>query len=112
MPNSILTHWNHGLSRARGRQWLALGVFLLAFTSYLVPLIRRGELSLPPAAGGDEPDYDAIALQLVKGNGFAVDWDDADYRALYAQVAIDNIAAKPQASAGAPISGNGSQYAA
>src|SRR5260370_7981218 len=96
MQNSIITRWNGKLSQPTARRWLALTVFLAAFTSYVVPMIRRGELNLPPAPGGDEPDYDAIAVQLTKGRGFAVDWDDDEYRRLYERAAVDGKAATPQ----------------
>jgi hypothetical protein len=120
MQNSIITHWNGKLSRPTTRRWLAIAVFLAALASYLVPIIRRGELSLPPAPGGDEPDYDAIAVQLAKGRGFAVDWDDEDYRRLYERAEIGGKAAKPHAGdlpagsgdpRGTPIGDDDSQYA-
>src|SRR5258708_18526369 len=106
MQNSIITRWNGKLSRPTARRWLALVVFLAAFASYLVPIIRRGELNRPPAPGGDEPDYDAIAVQLTKGNGFAVDWDDQDYRRLYERATIADKAAKPQAGDGTAGAGD------
>src|SRR6516165_6393224 len=106
MQNSTLTHWNSELSRAAGRRWLAVALFVVAFASYLVPMIRRGELNQPPAPGGDEPDYDAIALQLARGNGFSVDWDDDEYRALYARAASGQV----QVSVDVPSHESGSRY--
>jgi 4-amino-4-deoxy-L-arabinose transferase-like glycosyltransferase len=62
---------------------VSLLIFATAAAFYLMPLVIRGELNRPPEPG-DGPDYEAIAFQLVRGNGFSVDWDEAEYRAAYA----------------------------
>ena len=61
---------------------LAICVALAAVSVFVLPQAIRGNLNaLPPP--GDGPDYDAIAYQLNKGNGFSVNWRDPDYRASY-----------------------------
>src|SRR5262249_22714086 len=62
----------------------AVLVALIAFLTYILPTVLHGELNAPPEIG-DAHDYDAIGLQLSKGNGFSVNWDDPDYRAPYLQ---------------------------
>ncbi|NQU12113.1 glycosyltransferase family 39 protein, partial [bacterium] len=63
--------------------WILAAVVLVsAFLVYLVPLGKTGRLEGPPRSG-DGPDYDALAVQLSKGNGFAVDLNDPDYQRPY-----------------------------
>lgn len=61
----------------------ALCVFAAALAAYVAPPALRGELGAPPESG-DGPQYDTIALQLAKGNGFSINWDDPDFKAPYA----------------------------
>src|SRR5262249_19457037 len=60
----------------------AVFVFLLSLLAYALPTALHGNLNAPPEIG-DAHDYDAIGLQLSKGNGFSFNWDDPDYRAPY-----------------------------
>lgn len=59
-----------------------LGVFLAAFLLFIVPAARTADLNAAPEPG-DGPDYDNMAMQLSKGNGFSFDWEDPDFRAPY-----------------------------
>jgi hypothetical protein len=58
------------------------GIFLLFTASYLAPLVHRGELNSPPPLG-DSPDYDNLALGLIRGRGFSLDFGDPEFRAPY-----------------------------
>jgi hypothetical protein len=65
------------------------GVFLvLAFIAFLAFYVARmlswEEVRQPPAPG-DAPDYDNMALQIVRGHGFAHDDTDQEWRKPYAE---------------------------
>ena len=71
-----------------------LFVFFAAFSASTLPAALLGKLNAPPELsasrlgqdlGSDSYNYDAVGLQLSKGNGFSVNWDDPDYRAPYLQ---------------------------
>jgi 4-amino-4-deoxy-L-arabinose transferase-like glycosyltransferase len=78
------TDYNRKISSPTITVVCALLIFLVAFLTYMVPAALHGKLNAPPEIG-DAHDYDAIGLQLSKGNGFSVNWDDPDYRAPYLQ---------------------------
>lgn len=59
-----------------------LCVFLATLLMFVVPAVRKTDLTAPPEPG-DGPDYDNIAVQLSKGNGFSFNWEDPDFRAPY-----------------------------
>lgn len=66
----------------RNENSLVLAIMTLTFLAYLIPQLLVGDINRPPVRG-DGPDYDAIALQLSKGNGFSVHWTDPDYLSPY-----------------------------
>jgi 4-amino-4-deoxy-L-arabinose transferase-like glycosyltransferase len=78
------TDYNRKISSPTITRVCALLVFLVAFLTYMLPAVLHGELNAPPEIG-DAHDYDAIGLQLSKGNGFSFSWDDPDFRAPYLQ---------------------------
>jgi hypothetical protein len=57
---------------------IALGGFIFSNLVFLFPQISHGNINLPPHIG-DGPDYDSIAVQISKGNGFSFNWDDPDF---------------------------------
>jgi 4-amino-4-deoxy-L-arabinose transferase-like glycosyltransferase len=61
---------------------IAVLILLTTASIYALPPILYGTLNYPPEPG-DGPDYDAIAFQLVKGEGFSYNWDNPEYRAPY-----------------------------
>ena len=59
-----------------------LSVFLIACLTFLLPAARNANPGAPPEAG-DGPDYDNLAVELSKGNGFSFNWDDPEFRSPY-----------------------------
>jgi hypothetical protein len=78
------TDYNRKISSPFIVRICAVFVFLLIFLAYVLPAALHGKLNAPPEIG-DAHDCDAIGLQLSKGNGFAFNWDDPDYRSPYLQ---------------------------
>jgi len=84
---SPLVKWNRlhwGDPRLR---WCLPLMFLLAMGVYCLPPILRGQWTQPPK-WGDGPDYENIALQLYRGNGFSR-CSDAEFFEPYAAVNAD-----------------------
>jgi 4-amino-4-deoxy-L-arabinose transferase-like glycosyltransferase len=82
MGSVRLSELNRKISSPALTKWFALSVFLFTVLVYLAPNTLRGRLGAPPEVG-DAPDYDVIAVQLSKGKGFSLNWDDPDYKAPY-----------------------------
>lgn len=60
-----------------------VALFFLAFTGFgTLTMFESGLLSKPPEAG-DGPDYDNIAWNLSRGQGYGYDWADPTWRAPY-----------------------------
>jgi 4-amino-4-deoxy-L-arabinose transferase-like glycosyltransferase len=91
------TDFNRQISSRSIIHVCVLFVFFAAFSAYTLPVALRGELNAPPEMGvaapwdgsrwlgSDAPDFAAIGLQLSKGNGYSINYDDPDYRAPYLQ---------------------------
>lgn len=62
-------------------------VFAIVGTLYFGWVIARFGLNTPPSTSGDEPSYDSIAWELHRGNGFAVDFTDREFREPYDRAA-------------------------
>lgn len=82
MSHSFALRLNRQLSSVIPAWGLAVFTIAAAMLVYTFPRIVRSDLGVPPR-WGDGPDYDAIAYQLSKGNGFSVDWDDPGFRVPY-----------------------------
>jgi hypothetical protein len=65
-------------------------VALAALAAYLAYFSVRIGLNAPTRAAGDEPDYDSIAWELSRGNGFRVDYLNPDFRRPYEEAAPSN----------------------
>lgn len=50
-------------------------VLISAILNFLFPILNSNSINNPPETG-DSHDYDAIAFNLINGNGFGYDWDD------------------------------------
>lgn len=57
-------------------------VFLVASLVFILPIFSDSNPNDPPEPG-DGPDYDAIAYQLSLGQGFSIDWDNANFTSSY-----------------------------
>ena len=57
-------------------------IFVVAFTTYVLRAHGTGTLTYP-AERGDSFDYEAIAFNLWKGNGYGYNWSDPEFRAPY-----------------------------
>ncbi len=57
-------------------------IFVVACTTYVMRAYGTGTLSYP-AERGDSFDYEAIAFNLWKGNGYGYNWSDPEFRAPY-----------------------------
>src|SRR5579871_3003165 len=66
-----------------GRSWvLVMLTFATTLIVYLVSTQRALPLEHPPNEG-DGPDYENIAFNVWKGNGFGIDWDNPAWRQPY-----------------------------
>jgi 4-amino-4-deoxy-L-arabinose transferase-like glycosyltransferase len=81
------------------RKLTFLVIFLVAFSVITSRIVRVGGLNDPPT-GGDERDYEALAFNIWKGNGFGFSWSGPEWQAPYLRV---------PASAGA-VEGHASGY--
>jgi 4-amino-4-deoxy-L-arabinose transferase-like glycosyltransferase len=61
---------------------LAPIIFFTALFAFFLFITIFKDLNAPPQTG-DGPDYDAIGLQISKGSGFSINWDDPDFMAPY-----------------------------
>jgi 4-amino-4-deoxy-L-arabinose transferase-like glycosyltransferase len=77
-----LLNINRRLSKPRYNTILSAVVFVLMSIIYLSVPVINGWLNAPPQAG-DGPDYDVIAFQIARGQGFSYDWDNVEFRAPY-----------------------------
>jgi 4-amino-4-deoxy-L-arabinose transferase-like glycosyltransferase len=79
--------------RKRGvvsRRWFLAAFVVIQLALYLpVAFIASGERGRMPPVMDDGPDYDNIAMQLVRGRGFAVDFTDPEWRRPYEQYNTD-----------------------
>jgi 4-amino-4-deoxy-L-arabinose transferase-like glycosyltransferase len=57
-------------------------IFVIAFATYVSRAAGAGKLSEPPEAG-DGHDYDAIAYNIWKGQGYGYHWSDPEWRQPY-----------------------------
>ncbi|HQG32924.1 MAG TPA: glycosyltransferase family 39 protein [Deltaproteobacteria bacterium] len=80
-----LAELNRLLSTPGAVKWLTVLVFVCALLVMTVPHAASGRWGVP-SPSGDGPDYDNIAVQLSKGNGFSVDWDDQDFKSEYESI--------------------------
>jgi 4-amino-4-deoxy-L-arabinose transferase-like glycosyltransferase len=81
VDNFFLSDLNRKISSRAVIRWVAVSAFVI-LSAYVTVTASRGKLGAPPQAG-DGPDYDNIALQLSKGNGYSVRTDDPEYRPPY-----------------------------
>ncbi|WP_164100816.1 hypothetical protein [Candidatus Laterigemmans baculatus] len=69
--------------QSRWAEWAVFVVcFCLACFFFAVQVGRRDGLSAPPQPF-DSLDYDALAVQIAKGNGFSFDFRDPDFQRPY-----------------------------
>jgi len=61
--------------------------FVLFSLQLIVASIRQagGDGTIPPPHGGDAQQYDNLAMQLMRGRGFGVDYTDREWRKPYEQ---------------------------
>ena len=64
------------------RRLIVLGVFVLIFANFTYYSWDEGSLYGVPE-GGDGIDYDAIAFNVWKNQGFGFDWDNPEYYDAY-----------------------------
>jgi 4-amino-4-deoxy-L-arabinose transferase-like glycosyltransferase len=88
------TDFNRQISSRSTIHVCVLFVFFAAFSASTLPAALLGKLNAPPELAAsrfgqllasDSYNYDAVGLQLSRGNGFSVNWDDPDYQAPYLQ---------------------------
>jgi hypothetical protein len=77
-----LSALNQSLASPLISRLLMAVVFLCALLAFVLPPVQQGRWGVPTPQG-DGPDYDNIAIQLVKGNGFSFNWDDRDFLKAY-----------------------------
>ena len=78
--------------------WLLAALIMSACWGTLVAYYHfKFDLSAPPAASGDEPDYDSMGWELANGRGFRVNSSDPAFRRPYDLAAAhDNLYQLPQ----------------
>lgn len=62
---------------------LGLATFAVVAAVLFAWVSLRFGLNSPPSTSGDEPSYDSIAWELSHGDGFAIDYSDAEFRKPY-----------------------------
>jgi 4-amino-4-deoxy-L-arabinose transferase-like glycosyltransferase len=67
---------------ARSRLWFIASWALLSVW-YFCHLILSGHWQDPPLPQGDGPDYESIAFNLSRGDGYQFSWNDADWQQPY-----------------------------
>lgn len=71
--------------------WLLGFVVMLGCWGALVAYYEyKFDLSFPPSASGDEPDYDSLGWELANGRGYRVNSEDPDFRRPYDLAAKDD----------------------
>lgn len=65
---------------------------VVTFVLYSASIAFRFGFDMPPSSSGDELSYDSIAWELSHGDGFSVDYGNAEFRRPYdqAQAAADD----------------------
>ncbi len=84
-------------SPATIKQWVrkppiwavAVGTFLLCWSTFVVYYEVKFGLGVPPSTSGDEVDYDSIGWELANGRGFQVNTGDAVFRRPYDFAALE-----------------------
>ena len=74
-----LNRLNDVLVRFASPVWLGVVVGGLAWGTYVVYYEVRFGLNHPPAATGDEPDYDSLGWELAHQRGFRVDYTNPEF---------------------------------
>lgn len=82
LNNFRLSELNKKISSSTPIWLFTIIIFLGAAFFYLFPQVLHGSINLPPQTG-DGPDYDSLAVQLSKGNGFTFNWDDPEFLSPY-----------------------------
>lgn len=62
---------------------IGLATFIIVAAILFTWVSLRFGLNPPPSTSGDEPSYDSIAWELSHGDGFAIDYSDAEFREPY-----------------------------
>lgn len=65
------------------RIWFCSALIVLTVV-HGIAVVNSGWLTLPPKLVGDGPDYENIAFNLSRGNGFSFNFSDSHWRAPYA----------------------------
>ena len=82
----------NSLSPDKTQSWILPAIaFCILMVVHLFLLVRSESLYLPPLPGGDGPDYENIAFQVVARQEFGFDWGSKDWRRPYLDVSAAQL---------------------